>query len=231
MFPRPDAIVIFSAHWGTDHVMVSSADSYKAIYDFSGFDPRLYSIRYSPKGNRDLSRIVLHLIKGVDRAVELVESETLDHGAWIPLHLMYPEAYIPVVQVSIQPHLTPKHHYALGEAVEELRRQNVLIIGSGAMTHNLYEMRADDHTLSAPDWVAEFADWMKDRLTAGDHTSVLDYRKNAPHARKNHPTEEHILPLFLAMGAGGGDAGQQLHTATSYGTVRMDSYAFGLLTQ
>lgn len=227
MFARPDAIVIFSAHWGMDRVLVSSADSYKAIYDFGGFDPRLYTMQYSPKGNRDLSRIVLHLVRKVDRTAELVVNTALDHGMWIPLHLMYPEAYIPVVPVSIQPHLPPEHHYALGKALEELRHQNVLIIGSGAMTHNLYEMRFDDSAISAPQWVAEFADWMKDRLATGDCAAVLDYRKNAPHARKNHPTEEHILPLFLAMGAGGGEAGQRLHTATSYGTVRMDSYAFG----
>jgi len=227
MFARPDAIVIFSAHWGTDRVLVSSADSYKAIYDFGGFDPRLYTMQYSPKGNRDLSSIVLNLIRGVDRTAELVETAELDHGAWIPLHLMYPEAYIPVVSVSIQPHLPPEHHYALGKALEELRHQNVLIIGSGAMTHNLYEMRLDDNSISEPQWVAEFADWMKDRLTTGDSATVLKYRKNAPHANKNHPTEEHILPLFITMGAGAGEPGQQLHSATSYGTVRMDSYAFG----
>lgn len=228
LFPRPDAIVIFSAHWGTDRVLVSSADSYKTIYDFSGFDPRLYSIQYSPKGNRDLSHIVLRLTKQIDRQAALVETAVLDHGAWVPLHLMYPEAYIPVVTVSIQPHRPPEHHYALGQALQELRQQNVLIIGSGAMTHNLDKMGVDDNTIPAPQWVTEFADWMQDRLETGDHEAVLTYRKKAPHARKNHPTEEHLLPLFIAMGAGGGNVSQQLHNATSYGVIRMDSYAFGV---
>ncbi|MDK9709124.1 MAG: dioxygenase [Desulforhopalus sp.] len=228
MFPRPDAIVILSAHWTTDHVMVSSTASYKTIYDFGGFDPRLYAMQYSPKGNPDLSRIVLQLVRGTDGKAELVEHASLDHGAWIPLLLMYPEAYIPVVQVSIQPNLSPAYHYALGEALQELRQQNVLIIGSGAMTHNLSEMMFSGDGLSSPQWVADFADWMRDRIEAGDREALLSYREQAPHARRNHPTEEHILPLFLAMGAGGGIPGKQIHTATSYGTVRMDAYAFGM---
>lgn len=167
------------------------------------------------------------LLRGTDRRAELIVNVNLDHGAWIPLLLMFPEADIPVVPVSIQSHLSPEHHCALGEALQELRQQNILIIGSWAMTHNLYEMSFDDTRISSPQWVAEFANWMKDRLERGDREAVINYRENAPHARRNHPTEEHILSLFLAMGAGGGDLGKQIHTATSYGTVRMDAYSFG----
>lgn len=226
MFPRPDAIVIFSAHWSTDHIMIAKDESYKAIYDFGGFDERLYSMKYHPKGSPDLARIVLNLLKQKDGASELVNNSGLDHGAWIPLMLMYPDSYIPVVQVSIQPDRHPSYHYALGSSLAELRSQNVLIIGSGAMTHNLSKLVFNDHDAIPPRWVSEFAEWMKARLEAGDTESVMQYRTLAPYAKENHPTDDHLVPLFIAMGAGGGGTAQRIHTASTYGTVMMDAYEF-----
>lgn len=226
MFPRPDAIVILSAHWCTDHIMITKDESYKAIYDFGGFDERLYSMKYFPKGNPDLARMTLDLLKQNDSKAELVNNSGLDHGAWIPLMLMYPDSYIPVVQVSIQPDRLPSYHYALGASLVELRSQNVLIIGSGAMTHNLSKLVFDDHDATPPRWVSAFAEWMKERLEAGDKESVLQYRTLAPYAQENHPTDDHLVPLFIAMGAGGGGTAQRIHTATTYGTVMMDAYEF-----
>lgn len=225
MFPRPDAVVMFSAHWGTDHVQISKDSAYRAIYDFSGFDDRLYALRYAPKGSPDLAQMVLDLVQRPARQAELVNNENLDHGAWVPLRLMYPDPFMPLVQVAIQPQEAPEYHYALGQSLAELRDHNVLIIGSGSITHNLYEMNWSDYNSPPPEWVTAFTDWMRDRLEAGDYSSVLQYRSLAPYAKENHPSEEHLLPLFIAMGAGGTTA-QRIHTASSYGTVMMDAYAF-----
>jgi len=225
MFPRPDAVVIFSAHWGAEHIQITRDASYRAIYDFGGFDDRLYSIRYAPKGSPDLAQIVLDLVKQNDSQAELVSNQGLDHGAWIPLMLMYPDPFIPVVQVAIQPEKSPAYHYELGRSLAELRGHNVLIIGSGSLTHNLYEMTWHDYESIPPKWVADFSAWMRDRLEEGDKESVLQYRSLAPYARKNHPTDDHLVPLFIAMGAGGNTA-RRIHTASSYGTVMMDAYQF-----
>jgi len=225
MLPRPDAVVIFSAHWCADHIQISKDVSYRPLYDFGGFDDRLYSIRYAPKGNPDLAGIVLDLVRKLDRDAELVANGCVDHGVWIPMMLMYPDPFIPVVQVAVQPESSPEYHYALGGALAELRRQNVLIIGSGSITHNLYELNWHDYYSRPPNWVAGFSSWVRERLEAGDRQAVLDYRNLAPHAQENHPTSDHLIPLFIAMGAGR-DTAQRVHTAASYGTVMMDAYQF-----
>ncbi|MDR3631486.1 MAG: class III extradiol ring-cleavage dioxygenase [Desulfocapsaceae bacterium] len=225
-FSQPDAIVIFSAHWCTEHVMVSMADRHKAIYDFGGFDPRLYAMTYEPKGQPELAREVHTLLEKVDGKAELVNTSGLDHGVWILLKLMYPKADIPVVQVSIQPDRPLGYHYNLGSALAELRKKNILIIGSGAMTHNLYELSRYEHDAAPPGWVSVFANWMKERLEAGEKDTVLQYRKLSPHALENHPTEEHLQPLFIAMGAGDGGIAKRIHTASTYGTIMMDAYKF-----
>jgi 4,5-DOPA dioxygenase extradiol len=226
-FPRPDAVVILSAHWCTEHIMIAKNESYRAIHDFAGFDERLYSLRYSPKGSPELARIILDLLKQDNEFdAELVNISGLDHGVWVPLRLMYPDPFIPVVQVSIKTAKPPAYHYALGASLAELRSQNVLIVGSGAMTHNLSEALFTDHDSTPLQWVSEFASWMKERLEVGDKISVMDYQTLAPYAKKNHPTDDHIIPLFVAMGAGDGGCAKRIHTATSYGTVMMDAYKF-----
>jgi len=223
--PRPDAIVIFSAHWCTPQVMVSQDVSYRAVHDFGGFDERLYALRYAPKGCPELAKMVLDMVKHQDDDAKLVVKGGLDHGVWIPLLLMYPDPFIPVVQVSIQPDKSPAYHLAVGKSLQELRSHNVLVIGSGSMTHNLYAMNWNDHDAPPPRWVSDFTDWMHDRLEAGDTESVLHYRNLAPYAQNNHPTSEHLLPLFVAMGAGGAKA-KRIHTASAYATVGLDAYQF-----
>lgn len=224
-FPRPDAIVMFSAHWGTEHIMIAQNESYKTIHDFDGFDERLYLMRYAAHGNPELAGMILDLVKKNDSKARLVNNAGLDHGAWIPLMLMYPEPFIPIVEVAIQPNNSPEYHHSLGVSLRELRSQNILVIGSGSLTHNLYKMTWDSDASLPPRWVADFSTWMKDRLESGDQESILQYRTLAPYAQENHPTDEHLMPLFIAMGAGGGEA-TRIHTASSYGTVMMDAYQF-----
>jgi len=225
-FTLPNAVVLFSAHWCSDHILISAADPQTTIHDFRGFDPRLYAMEYTPPGQPDLAREIALLLSKVDKQTTLVHDRGLDHGAWIPLMLMYPEATIPVVQVSIQPGLSPRYHYDLGAALSTLKQKNILIIGSGGMTHNLRKASFNDYNAPAPQWVSSFAEWMKKQLETGEKETTLEYRERCLYAQENHPTEEHLLPLFIAMGAGGEAKGQRIHTATMYGTVMTDAYTF-----
>jgi 4,5-DOPA dioxygenase extradiol len=156
------------------------------------------------------------------------ESRGLDHGAWVPLMLMYPDADIPVVQIGIQTPLGPEHHLRLGEALAPLRREDVLIVGSGSYTHNLRAM--DRGRLNGPEatWSREFSNWVHPRLIGGgDASDLLAYRRLAPHGAHAHPSEEHFLPLFVALGAGGpGAKAERLHESATFGCLRMDAYAF-----
>ncbi|MGL4525879.1 MAG: dioxygenase family protein [Aestuariivirga sp.] len=150
-----------------------------------------------------------------------------DHGAWIPLALMYPQADVPVVQVSIDPTLGPGHHLKLGAALASLRGQGVLVIGSGSLTHNLHEFRGHAPEDAAPDWVVRFGDWMEQAIAARRLDDLLGYRDLAPEAERNHPTDEHLLPLFSAIGAAGPVIrGERIHHSHRYGVIAMDAYAF-----
>ncbi len=221
--PRPRAILVASAHWDTETPEISAVPVNDTIYDFHGFPPELYALRYPAPGDPALARtIAARLGAGVDTA------RGLDHGAWVPLLLMYPACDIPVMQFSLQSYLGPEHHLLLGEKLASLRAEGVLVIGSGGLTHNLRRQRAPaDDSPAAPD-VGAFADWMHEALVEGRVSDLLDYRRQAPYAAAQHPTDEHLLPLFVAMGAGGdGARATRLHASTSYGVLRMDTYAFG----
>ncbi len=225
-FPVPDAVVLFSAHWCSDQILISATNPQTTIHDFKGFDPRLYAMKYEPPGHPDLASEIALRLQRVDEKIVFVNDHGLDHGAWIPLMLMYPEATIPVAQISIQPGMSPRYHYDIGVALSTLKQKNILIIGSGGMTHNLREASFNDYNAPPPQWVSSFSEWMKERLEAGEKETVLDYREQCPYARENHPTEEHLLPLFVAMGAGGSGKGHRIHTAAMYGTVMTDAYEF-----
>ena len=161
----------------------------------------------------------------------------LDHGAWVPLLLMYPDADIPVLQIAVPKVATPRMMFDLGRVLARLREENILIIGSGSFTHNLYEFIGQDVAAVPEPWVVAFADWMREKLAAGDVESLLDYRRLAPFARENHPTEEHILPLFAALGAGMGMDGdlrdetivESLHNGYNHAILAMDAYGFGAM--
>ena len=159
--------------------------------------------------------------------VQLDDTHGLDHGAWVPLSLMYPAADIPVAQLSLQPDKDPAWHIALGRALRPLSEQGVLIIGSGSITHNLRALFQHPPGAPAPDWVTEFCDWMAERIQAGDLAALSAYRTRAPHAVQNHPTDEHLLPLFVALGAADKiDSAVQLNHVMTYGILAMDAWLF-----
>lgn len=224
---RPKAILVVSAHWETAVPIVSAVERNETIHDFDGFPRALYQLQYPAAGSPSVASQVSNLLReaGIDCATDTRRG--LDHGAWVPLLLMYPRADIPVLQLSIQPHLGTEHHLALGRALAPLRNEGILIIGSGSMTHDLSEFRGHGPNDPAPDWVDAFANWIHTSLTTGATDDLLDYRRRAPFATKNHPTEEHLLPLYTALGAAGlRPRVELLHTSATYGILRMDVYSF-----
>jgi 4,5-DOPA dioxygenase extradiol len=224
---RPKAILVISAHWETAVPTVNAVDSNETIHDFGGFPRALYDLRYPAPGSPSFAaRIADQLrVSGFDCNID--RRRGLDHGAWVPLLLMVPQADIPVLQLSVQPQLGPEHHFRVGRALAPLRDEGVLIVGSGSFTHDLSEFRGHDPNDAAPDWVNKFADWFHAALTSGQTANLLDYRRQAPFAVKNHPTEEHLLPLYAALGAAGeGAHAERLHASATYSVLRMDVYAF-----
>lgn len=227
MLPRPTAIVVASAHWETRHPEVNAVARNGTIHDFRGFPRALYQLSYPAPGDPALAARILAKLTAVGLPGELDTARGLDHGAWVPLLLAWPEADIPVLQLSIQSHLGPAYHVRLGEALTSLRAEGILVVGSGSWTHDLRRFRGQPiDTPETPDIVA-FSDWMDHAITEGRRDDLLHYRDRAPFAAEQHPTEEHLLPLFVALGAAGAQfSPTRLHQSTEYGMLRMDAYAF-----
>jgi 4,5-DOPA dioxygenase extradiol len=226
--PRPQAIVVVSAHWETrGGPALSLQQRPETIHDFGGFPRALFDIQYPAPGAPDAARRAAALFESAGMPFGLSDTRGLDHGAWVPLSLMYPGADIPVTQLSVVRDASPADHERMGLALAALRREGVLVVGSGSLTHNLYEFRGQEVDAPVPGWVSGFESWMKARLEASDRAALLDYRRSAPHAEKNHPTEEHLLPLFVALGAAGpGAQARLLHASVEHGVLAMDAYAF-----
>jgi 4,5-DOPA dioxygenase extradiol len=226
--PRPTAILVASAHWESmGGPAISFAAQPETIHDFGGFPDELYAIRYPAKGAPEIAGQAAALLEQAGFSVKKSETRGLDHGAWVPLRLMYQQADIPVAQISVVRGATPAAHEAMGKALAPLREKGVLIIGSGSMTHNLYELRGSSLNTGAPAWVREFDGWMNDALENNQRESLRNYRMQAPFAARNHPTEEHIMPLFVAMGAAGDTAqAKRVHSSYEFGVLAMDVYAF-----
>ena len=226
----PRAIVVASAHYEAQPARVSADVAPEMIYDFRGFEPELYELVYAAPGDPELAARVVELLatNGVDAALE--HGRGYDHGTWVPLMLMYPGAGVPVVQLSVSPAMGAEHHYRMGQALQPLCADNVLVLGSGSLTHNLgaYFRGGFSKDDPAPDWVAQFAGWMHDKVAKGDVDALLDYRTQAPFAEENHPSEEHLLPFFVAAGAAAsqGRSGERIHSSTAFGVLAMDAYAF-----
>lgn len=227
--PKPKAIVSVSAHFMASRPTVVADPAPGMIYDFGGFEPELYEMVYPAPGEPQLAAEVAERLAaaGLDPAVKAERG--YDHGTWVPLKLICPAADVPVVQLSVEPRLDPRHHYEVGRALADLRREGVLVLGSGSLTHNLHEvfgptgMRALD--APRPSWVGEFSDWIAEKVAARDVEALLDYRRRAPNAVRNHPTDEHLLPLFVALGAGG-EEGVRIHDSNNFAVLAMDAYSF-----
>jgi 4,5-DOPA dioxygenase extradiol len=225
--PRPESILAISAHWETRRPAVSAAERPETIHDFNGFPEALYRLRYPAPGAPQLARRAAQLLGERGMPTDIDPSRGLDHGAWTPLLLMYPDADIPVTQLSIQPHLGAAHHWRVGEALRPLRDEGVLILASGSATHNLREFRGNDRSSEPTAWAREFGEWLAATLEAGRTEDLLSYRETAPQAVRNHPTDEHLLPVFVAAGAGTPGAPiERIHTSYAYGVIGMDAYKF-----
>jgi 4,5-DOPA dioxygenase extradiol len=224
---RPKAILAVSAHWETAAAAVGAATKPQTVHDFYGFPEPLYRLQYPAPGAPDLAQRVASALRDAGLACEIDARQGLDHGAWVPLMLMYPDAQIPVTQLSVQPGLGAAHHYRLGQALRPLRDEGVLVLGSGGLTHNLREFRGHALHDPAPEWVARFRDWVVAALEAGRDDDLIDYRSRAPRGARNHPSEEHFLPLLVAAGARSPSVpGRRIHNSTTYGVLAMDAFAF-----
>jgi 4,5-DOPA dioxygenase extradiol len=224
---RPSAILVASAHWETPVPTLNAVARNATIHDFYGFPAELFAMRYEPPGAPELARQGAGLLAAAGLGGAIDTTRGLDHGAWVPLSLMYPDADIPVLEVGIQSHLDPVHHWRVGRALAPLRDDNVLVVGSGSFTHNLSRMRRGTVDGSEPPDVTAFADWFDAAITGGRTEDLLDYRARAPYAVQQHPTDEHLLPLYVALGAGGETpVPERLHSSAMYSSLRMDAYAF-----
>lgn len=222
---RPAAIVVATAHWETDRPSFSTAAQPETIHDFYGFPEVLYRLRYPAPGNPALAERAAGIMAqaGIGAAVD--PTRGFDHGVWSPLLLMYPEADIPVVSLSVQPRRSPADHIAVGRALSALRQDNVLVMGSGGAVHNLGALERGNHD-GAPDWATQFDDWLAKAMADGDTAALSEYRGLAPFARQSHPRDEHLMPAFVAFGAGGSAAkGRPLHRSFAHGSISMAAYA------
>lgn len=222
--PRPRAIVVMSAHWETTELRVTSNPHPPTWHDFGGFPAALYAVQYPAPGDPQLAEQVRQRLNEAGLPTTLDAKRPFDHGAWVPLSLMYPAADIPVVQVSLPSQHGPAYQQQVGQALAALREEGVLLIGSGSITHNLRELDWHAGPESVEPWALAFRDWMIDKLAAGDTPALHDYRRQAPFAVRNHPSDEHLLPLYFARGAGELFAIE--HQGFTLGALGMDIYRF-----
>lgn len=198
---RPRAIVLFSAHWENEVQTVSAVERYRTIYDFGGFAPELYQITYPARGDAELTEEICLLLSQEGISVQTDSSRGLDHGAWCLLHVVFPQAEIPVIAMSVDPTLPPPEQYRVGKALSTLRAKDIMVIGSGGTVHNFQTARWGAQTVDP--WAVEFDDWVLARAQQWDLKSLFAYQALAPHARLAVPPygNEHFVPLFYAMGA------------------------------
>ncbi|MCC8396424.1 dioxygenase [Paraburkholderia sp. MMS20-SJTR3] len=225
--PRPEAILMLSAHWCTTQPLASVASAPETIHDFYGFPRQLYEIQYPAPGAPDVARRAAALL-GANGIAAGVEQHGLDHGAWVPMLLMFPQADVPVAQLSIQPYEDAAHHFRIGRALRALKNEGVMVIGSGQITHNLRAADFSARPEDADPRVSEFTDWFEQKLAARDIDALLDYRRQAPHAVLMHPTDEHLLPVFAALGAADDDYTLGIQSlGTFQRSLAMTNYVFG----
>lgn len=220
--PKPRAIVVMSAHWQEQVLQVSTAQHPQTWHDFQGFPAELYRLRYDAPGDPQLAESIIGLLQADGFAAYADTLRPRDHGAWMPLLHLYPAADIPVIQLSLPYVFTPTLLYQLGQCLRILREQQILLIGSGSITHNLAELDWQ-HAAAPPSWASRFRNRVTQALRSGDYDTVLNWRQ-LPDALRNHPTLEHLQPLFFIMGTG--YRMNIIHSSFALGALGMDIYRF-----
>jgi 4,5-DOPA dioxygenase extradiol len=225
--PRPRAVLAVSAHWETGLPMLASAERHSTLHDYAGFPAPLYDLRYDAPGAPEVAREAAALLQSAGHVPALNGCRGLDHGAWVPLRWMYPQADVPVVELSVQTALGTAHHLRLGAALAPLARDGVLVLGSGHVTHNLHDWMRHRGGAEPLPYARDFADWLGATLATDDRDALLDYRARAPGAERAHPTEEHFLPIFVALGAAGPAArAERVHSGWEGNALSMDAWLF-----
>ncbi|MCV2366737.1 dioxygenase family protein [Roseateles oligotrophus] len=232
---RPRAVLMISAHTSAKQVLLLGGLQHQAIYDFGGFADQLRTLRYDANGAPDLAEEIVALTRHAAQSIQLTEQSGLDHGAWVPLRYLYPDADVPVLPLAFVANASPAQQFALGQMLAPLAQSGVLIIASGSITHNLGLVFGQGRppAIDAPEIEASrvFRNWWLERSAARDWQALLDYRAQAPFGIAMHPTDEHLLPWFITAGAGGVEAApHRLHSSLTFGSLGMDAYAFGPAT-
>ncbi|MFF2091026.1 dioxygenase [Paenibacillus sp. NPDC058174] len=223
---QPAAIVIFTAHWETDVTTISSKDDiYDTIYDFHGFPDELYQVKYNAQGSTQIAELVRQLLETEGIPSGFDTERGLDHGSWTILSKMFPEADIPVVQVSVNPYLPAEEQYRIGKALRELAGRNILLIGSGVTVHNLRALRWGQK--EAEPWAVQFDDWLIAKLEQHALEDLFHYESLAPNAKAAVPRAEHFVPFYIALGAGQPDTAPTIiHRSYEMGTLSYLSFQF-----
>lgn len=225
--PRPRIIVVASAHFASAAPVVGAAPNPATVHDFGGFPRELHAIQYPVAGAPELATEIANRLTDAGFTPGVSATHGIDHGVWVPLRRMYPQADVPVVPLSVNPAGDAAHHLAVGRALAGLRDKGVLVVGSGGFVHNLGDLDWQHPEGPMPPWAHAFADWMRQRLADHDIAALLDWERQAPHARHAHPTVEHLMPLFVALGAAGNRAtARSLHASHEYGSLALDAFAF-----
>ncbi|MFB5189933.1 dioxygenase family protein [Alicyclobacillus fastidiosus] len=226
--PRPKAVVVFSAHWVTGTQKVSEVNEYETVHDFGGFPDALYQIRYPARGDRQLARDIESLLTEGGIPFEVEADRGLDHGAWVVLRLLYPNADVPVVAMSVNPRVSPAEQYKIGQSLAQLRQRDILVIASGGTVHNLWAVNWQEDGID--DWALQFDQWLEHRLLQWDLTSLYRYDSVAPSANLAVPPHgnEHFVPIFYAMGAADDvRTARLLHRSYRYGNLSHSVWQFG----
>ena len=224
-FTKPSAIIVFSAHYETDNLEITGNLQLKTIHDFGGFPQELYKMHYDANGFPELALEIKNLFEEMNFSATINPKRGLDHGAWIPLKLIYPNADIPIIQISLQPLEDAIYQYKIGRIISHLKEKNILIIGSGSLTHNL-AMAFQNKEKPTPIWVEKFIEAIYKTLQNQDIGSIINWY-NLEYAQENHPSPEHFIPLLIALGAVGGEfRAERLHHSYDYSVLAMDCYVF-----
>jgi 4,5-DOPA dioxygenase extradiol len=225
-YSQVNAVLCISAHWMTINPTVNAVEKHETIHDFYGFPPKLYEVDYPANGEVELAEKTAGLINDAGIPCEIDRARGLDHGAWVPLMLMYPMAEVPVFQLSIQQHMEPEKHHAVGRAIESLRHEGVLILGSGGAVHPLGYAPLSPGA-KTDQWAFDFDSWLKESVEHGDVNAIKNYNRVAPYPERAHPYPDHFMPLITSMGAGGkGAKGKLIHNSWYWGDLGMGAYEF-----